>query len=278
MKEYKHCYRSITALLVLAMLSGCAAQKPYTRGRIGRREGRGISPERARRARSPRRVSVIVIDPGHGGKALGAVGPTGLKEKDVALGIAKKLKRLLERDGYLAFLTRDADYDVPLSKRREIASRHKADLFISIHCDGSEKAKAHGTAVYILSWRGARIIKDRALTKGDYLLPDDRYERTHNDYLHKTIVDLKFDGSARESRVFAERAVSYITEELGTKNMGVKRAAFAVLKNVDVPSCLVEVAFITNWWEEKLLKQDAVRGRVAKALADAIHSYFEEKM
>jgi N-acetylmuramoyl-L-alanine amidase len=262
-------YRILT-LITLVALSGCAVRQPYTVPGARPATKPVVVP------RAEEKLEVVVIDPGHGGRALGAVGPTRLKEKDVVLDISKKLKKMLEREGYLVFLTRTGDYDVSLVRRRRIARNYEADLFISIHCDGSKNRKANGTAVYILSTRGARVVKDRALTKGDYLLSNESYDESRKtSYLDETIVDLKMDGSSRESRIFADLAVSELTKELGTKNLGVKSAAFAVLKNVDIPSVLVEVAFITNWWEEKLLKQDSVKQNVARALTQAILKYFE---
>ncbi|MFH1996725.1 MAG: N-acetylmuramoyl-L-alanine amidase [Candidatus Omnitrophota bacterium] len=254
--------------------SGCASRQPYTRA------DRGTEPVPKRKAplqpSAESRLKTIVIDPGHGGKARGAIGPTGLKEKDVTLGIAKKLKARLEAEGYRVYLTRTRDDDVSLVRRRDMAEERNADLFVSIHCDGSKNRNPNGTAVYILSKKGADIVRNRALTSGDYIISAESLSREKEDYLNTTIVDLKMDGITKESRKFAELAETYLVKELGTKRLGVKDAAFAVLKTADVPSCLVEVAFITNWWEEKQLKKDSIQENVAKALTQAVNRYFED--
>lgn len=254
-------------ILTVCILSGCAApiyRETYEPKRVP-------ALEKLR----PPRLKTIVIDPGHGGRSRGAAGPRGSKEKDVVLDIAMRLERLLnDKRGYKVLLTRKGDYDVSLVARRELAKRNGADLFISIHCDGNRNRRVNGTAIYVLSQKGVNITRERALTHGDFLIDprDASYDRGHR--LNETLVDLIQTGTRQESYIFAELSVASITKELGTKNLGVKEANFAVLKILDVPSVLVEVAFITNWWEEKLLRRPSVRQRVARALCKAIEEYF----
>lgn len=251
------------SLVILSVLSGCAVPRAYEREK---------AEVRARPESAEKRI--IVLDPGHGGQAKGAVGPTGLKEKDVVLDIARRLQKVLnDSGGYQVYLTRQGDYEVSLVSRRDLAKKKKADLFLSIHCDGNRNRSWNGTAVYVLSPKGDSIVKERALTNGDYLLDASSLLDGSNDYVQRTVVDLIQTDTKRESRRLAEKAVESLCRELGTKNLGVKKANFAVLKNVDVPSVLVEAAFITNWWEEKLLKKAAFRQRVAEALSRAIGEY-----
>lgn len=253
----------VVSLAALFILAGCAAPRVYKKKEAGL-PGRPKPPEK----------KIIVLDPGHGGQAKGAVGPRGLKEKDVVLDIARRLEKSLEKSGhYRVYLTRDGDYDVSLVQRRNLARKREADLFVSIHCDGNRNRRCNGTAVYILSPKGAGIVRERALTSGDYLLDESGTVDSTNSYVERTIVDLIQTDTKKESHLLAQTAVDSLSREIGTKNLGVKKANFAVLKSVNVPSVLVEVVFITNWWEEKLLKKPSFRQRVAEALARAIEQY-----
>ncbi len=254
--------------LTICILSGCAAPGIYKRAY----EPEGVAAIEKLR---PPRLKTIVIDPGHGGRSRGAAGSKGLKEKNVVLDIARKLEKLLnERRGYKVLLTRKGDYNVSLKERRGLAKRNGADLFISIHCDGNRNRRVNGTAVFVLSQKGVNITKERALTDGDFLVDPEDIAYDQNNRLNETLVDLIQTGTRQESCIFAELSLASITRELGTRNLGLKEANFAVLNMLDVPSVLVEVAFITNWWEEKLLRRPSVRRRVAKALRVAIEQYF----
>ncbi len=246
------------------LFAGCAAP----------RMARGPAPIPAPPPSPPARRIVVVIDPGHGGQAKGAVGPNGLREKEVTLDIARRLKELLAGRGR-AELTRDGDYDVSLTDRRSLAQKEKADIFISLHCDGNRNRRCNGTAVYVLSREGNSLVRERALTDGDFLQEASAAENGRNGYLERTVVDLVQESSERESRLLAKAAAAALSRELGTKNLGVKEANFAVLKSIDVPSVLVEIAFVTNWWEEKLLRDPAFRQRVAEALSRAVGSYLQ---
>jgi len=265
-RDHQTSYRAIAVTIIAAaVLSGCAAQKPYAK-----------SAEYIIPLDVSSRSRVVVIDPGHGGKALGASSSSGLREKDVVLDVARRLQQILEREGFRAILTRNSDISLSLDKRRTIAISHDADLFISIHCNANNKRHVNGTVVYILSDKTARTIKDLALTSGAYLTGTGIDERAVSYPVRETVVDLAMDGSGRESRVFAEIAETRLSEALETKNLGVKEAAFAVLKNVALPSVLVEMAFISNWKEGKLFRQASFRQKAAEALAGAVRDYFDE--
>lgn len=263
--------RILIAIISVSFLAGCAApgyyRKPYKP-----KDMRAIE-----RKRVDEQKRIIVIDPGHGGKDPGAVGPTGLKEKIVVLDIARRLEKHLKAGGeYEVVLTRSDDRFISLIERREIAQRKKADLFISIHCDGNRNKRWNGTSVYILSEKGARVTRTRALDDTSWQggrLGAGTLTGTST-ALKEIVVDLVQSGSQRESYCFAKLAAESISRELGTKNLGIKEAAFGILKTLEVPSVLVETAFITNWWEEKLLKQPAIREKIARALAGSVREYF----
>lgn len=250
----------------IIFLAGCAGPR-------GQRLPQ-VSPKYEKRAElKPVPSRITVIDPGHGGKEPGAIGPTGLKEKDVVLDIAKRLEKLLSQRNYHVILTRKGDYDVSLLGRREIACDHKADLFISIHCDGNRNQRWNGTAVYILSEEGSEIVTQRAF-QDDKLISSVVGDSSSDDTLSHIVLDLVQRGAARESYCFAEIAIRNLAQEIGTNNLGIKRRGFAVLKTPHIPSVLVEAAFITNWWEEKLLKQPSFRQRIAEALSKSVEEYF----
>ena len=213
---------------------------------------------------------IIVIDPGHGGKDNGATGPTGLKEKTVTLDIALILKKELEKTKkYKVYLTRHTDVFVSLKKRKKIAKYYKPDIFISIHCDGNKSRKAHGSTVYILSEKGKRYTIHRALTQGDYVF--NGKEEPHSLYKANHIMA----STMKKSEKLAKITIKNLTKTLGTKSLGVRRAAFKMLKVLDTPSILVEVAFITNWWEEKQLKKKSFRRKAAIAIKRSIEEFFK---
>jgi N-acetylmuramoyl-L-alanine amidase len=224
----------------------------------------------------PRKIT-IVIDPGHGGEDPGAKGRKGTYEKHVTLAIAKKLKARIDKDPEMrAMLTRDGDFFIPLQTRVAKARAVRADLFVSIHADAFVKPHARGSSVYALSDSGATSVAARWLAKreneADLIggvnldIPDP--------YLKKTLLDLSQTATITDSLKLG-RAV---LDELGEMNTlhrdEVEQAGFAVLKAPDIPSILVETAFISNPEEEKRLKQDAYQNKMADAIFSGIKSYF----
>ena len=232
-------------------------------------------------ARAKRRRAIIVIDPGHGGEDPGAVGPGGTYEKTVSLEVGHKLVRALGSVGYKAHLTRTDDYFVSLRKRVAIARRHGADLFVSLHADAFRIPSARGASVYCLSERGTPE-PDRALR---YLV-----ERENNADLiggvdlgqvaDPALRDILMDLSQRNAR---NRAMAYGSSLLSSLKKApairlhfrsVKQAGFAVLKAPDIPSVLVEMAFLSNRDEEVQLRKQAYQETLVKALARGTQAFF----
>ena len=220
---------------------------------------------------------VVAIDAGHGGEDPGAIGPRGTHEKAVVLQIAKKLARALDRErGIRAVLTRTGDYYLPLRKRIELARRHKADLFISIHADAFTNPRVHGSSVYVLSSRGASSEHARWLAErenasdliGGVSLDD------KDNLLASVLLDLSQTASLEASIDAAERVLEGLKKVSTLHKPGVESAAFAVLKSPDIPSLLVETAFISNPQEEKKLRSNAYQQKLALALSGSVKRYF----
>ena len=216
-------------------------------------------------------VKTVVIDPGHGGKDHGATGPSGLKEKEVVLDIALKLKKELESTNkFKVFLTRTKDKFVSLPLRKKIAKLHQPDILISLHCDGNKDRKVKGTSVYILSKRGEKFTVQHSLTEGDYVF--------NGEYQNNSLAQANniMSKTTKQSQKLAELTLKHVTAQLGTKQMGVRRAGFKILKVLDVPSILIEVAFISNWWEERQLKKDSFQQKAAIGIRKAILEFTKD--
>lgn len=216
------------------------------------------------------RVVTIAIDPGHGGEDPGAIGRNGTREKDVVLRIARNLRERIAQDpGMRAFMTRDGDYFVPLATRVAKAQRVQADLFVSIHADAFVRPEARGASVYVLSERGASSVAARWLAQREN--DSDRIGGanlgTRNTEARRVLLDLSTSAQIRSSSHLGR----IILAELG--NVGtlhkpsIEQAGFAVLKAPEIPSILVETAFISNPHEERRLANT----RYQKSLADAIY-------
>jgi len=220
---------------------------------------------------------VVVIDPGHGGDDPGAI-HNGIREKEVVLRIAKKLQAMLNATpGYRAYLTRVGDYYVSLRKRVEIAQDYRADLFISIHCNAAPNRRARGVMVFSLSSKGATDSVARMLAKIENTADMMEVEFSKKREINYILLDLAQDYSATESIKFAKIALRNLVRETGLPNGGVKRAGFTVLKNPGIPSVLVEVGFLTNRREARLIRSEAFRIRVARALSKSVIDYFRNK-
>jgi N-acetylmuramoyl-L-alanine amidase len=222
----------------------------------------------------------IVIDAGHGGHDPGAVGPNNLHEKDVVLDIALKLRDILSTNqNYEIFLTRDRDIFIPLEKRTAIANSKNADLFVSIHANASTKRAARGIETYMLNWTNdEEAMKVAARENAISLKKMRQMNRKEMDILDIIKSDLSRENKRDESIKLAH----YIQENLVTdlnKNynhiadLGVKQALFYVLFGAKMPSVLVEVSFISNPLEEKLLSQEDYRGDLARSISAGITKY-----
>ena len=222
---------------------------------------------------------IVVIDPGHGGQDPGAIGPTGTREKKVVFSIAKKLEKMINKEpGMKAVLTRNGDYYMGLRKRLKKAREANADFFVSIHADAFDDPRARGASVYTLSTNGATSEAARWLANRENAADlvggvslDDK-----DDVLASVLLDLAQNATTEASQK-AARNVLYRLKKLGrVHGNGVHQASFVVLKSPDVPSILVETAFISNPGEEERLKSSAYRKRMAKAIFQGIRAYFNK--
>jgi N-acetylmuramoyl-L-alanine amidase len=223
----------------------------------------------------------IVIDPGHGGHDSGAVGPGGLYEKDVVLDIALRLKQILSADPYYeVFLTRDSDVFIPLAERNAIANRKHADLFVSIHANASPRRDARGVETYFLNWTNDEETMKVAARENQISLKQMKQMKQQTDVLDVMLGDLARDNKRDESMALA----NYIQKKLVNGidrdnphlvNLGVKWALFYVLFGARMPSVLVEVSFISNPLEERLLSKQQYREDIARSIAAGIERYME---
>ncbi len=226
-----------------------------------------------------RAIRKVVVDPGHGGKDPGAVGPTGLKEKEVNLEIGLRLKAILEDMGLLVVMTREDDTFIPLSERTALANREAADIFISIHCNAAPykkraRATMRGSETYFLSLaktdeaRATAAMENAAI---QFEQPDANIKNM--DEVQFILWDIIQNQYLTESADLAE----YVQEALGSSlpfpSRGVNQAGFYVLNGAYMPAILVESAFISHREEEKLLKQSDIRRRIAQAVAKGLVNF-----
>ncbi|WVD67335.1 N-acetylmuramoyl-L-alanine amidase [Orbus sturtevantii] len=224
---------------------------------------------------------VIAIDAGHGGKDSGAVGQQKLYEKTVTLSIAKKLTALINKDRDLkAILTRSNDSYIFVSQRSEIARKHKADLLISIHADAAPNRNAQGASVWVLSTKrantelGSWIEKHEKQSEllggaGDVLSDGD------NPFLSQAILDLQFSNSQRVGYGLATEVLNEMAKVVSLHKRIPEHASLGVLRSPDIPSILIEVGFISNLSEEKLLRSEAHQNKIAQAIYKGLKSYIK---
>ncbi len=215
----------------------------------------------------------VVIDPGHGGEEVGALGPGGTLEKDVTLSIARKLRALVQNNlGYQVFLTRDKDDAVDLDERTAVANNYKADLFVSIHANASRAKGAHGSEVYFLSYQASDDDARRAAqAEGAASMPPDAGPMGAD--LSLILWDMAQAEHLEESSALASRIQEELAGVTGSQGRGIKQAPFRVLVGAAMPAVLVEVAFISNAEEEKKLVSEAFQTKVALALLRGIARY-----
>lgn len=223
------------------------------------------------------RKVIVAIDAGHGGDDPGATGASGAHEKTITLAVARELKKVIDAaPGMSAVLTRDDDYFIPLEQRYLKAREAKADLFISVHADAFTNSDARGSSVWVLSPRGAtseaaRWLADRenrADLVGGISLDD------KDDTLAKVLLDLSQGATMGASNAVAENVLKALRKLGPTHRSYVERANFVVLRSPDVPSILVETAFITNPSEEARLTDPRHREKLADAILDGVRGYF----
>jgi N-acetylmuramoyl-L-alanine amidase len=220
---------------------------------------------------------VVAIDAGHGGQDPGAIGRAGLREKDVVLDISRELAARINREpGMRAILTRDGDYFLTLRQRIKRARDAGAQLFVSVHADSVRDRTVSGSSVYVLSLKGAtdeqsRLLADRenAADLAGGISLDDK-----DPVIASVLVDLAQSAQISQSMVAAERVLRSLRRVNDVRKPQVQQAGFVVLKSPDIPSMLVETAFISSPADERLLGQAERRAALAEAIFDGVRQYF----
>ena len=221
---------------------------------------------------------VIVLDPGHGGKDPGAIGRSfKTYEKNITLSMAKELKKVLENRGFKVYLTRSTDIFIPLKKRVAIARSHHADLFISVHADSTVNRKAQGFSIYTLSEmasdKEAEALAERE-NKADII--DGMDFSDNSPEINDVLISLSQNDSRNKSSKFASYVVGEMKNKVTLVNNTHKFAGFAVLKAPDVPSVLLELGYLSNYSEEKYLRNVNYRKKIADAMGVAVSKYFKD--
>ena len=228
------------------------------------------------KARVVNKKKVVVLDPGHGGKDPGAIGYSGVYEKNITLAMAKELKTILEKEGYKVYLTRSTDIFIPLRDRVKIARKHNADLFMSIHADSAVNRSAKGLSVYTLSEtasdKEAEALAERE-NKVDVVAGLNLLE--HSKEVSDILINLAQRETMNRSSEFATFMVQEMRKSVQLKDNTHRFAGFAVLKAPDVPSVLLEMGYLSNRTEEKLLKQKSYRQKLAVSTSKAVETYFD---
>ncbi len=223
------------------------------------------------------RLVVVALDPGHGGEDPGAVGPTGLREKDVVLAVAKQLQeRLNAVPGMRAMLTRDADFFVPLQDRVKKARRVQADLFVSIHADAFFTPQARGASVFALSQSGATSTAARWMANRENAadVVGGANIKAKDAEVLRAMLDMSTTAQIKDSLHVGREVLGQIGKVGRLHKAQVEQAGFAVLKAPDIPSILVETAFISNPEEEAKLRDPDYQAELVKALSTGIQRYF----
>ncbi len=222
------------------------------------------------------KLNKVVIDAGHGGNDPGAIGRNGLREKDVNLEIAKKLSVLLRAEGVQTVLTRSTDRFIPLSTRVSIANRSGADLFISIHSNAARLRSLSGFEVYYVApsvsdaKRAGLTARSSALNLRDAVFASD------NQDLKAIVWDMIYANSRAESIELSHSVCKIMDDCIDANILGVKNARFQVLKGITMPGILIEVGFVSNANEERLLRTQAYRERLAAGILEGIREYSQE--
>lgn len=238
---------------------------------------RAPRPPTAEERREANRLVIVALDPGHGGEDPGAIGPSGLREKDVVLSIALQLRdRINAMSGFRAMLTRDADYFVPLHERVNRARKVQADLFISIHADAFITPKARGASVFALSDRGASSAAARWMANRENAadLVGGVNTRVRDAMVMRTLLDMSTTAQIKDSLRIGDAVLDRIGRVGQLHKAAVEQAGFAVLKAPDIPSILVETAFISNPGEEAKLRSRRYQATLAEAIATGVRRYF----
>ncbi len=258
-----------------------ADERERERRRItgGSSGGSNTSPGKTPVEAAPKRMVTIALDPGHGGEDPGAIGQSGTREKDVVLAIAKRLRDRIEQEPLMrAFMTRDADFFVPLATRVSKARRVNADLLVSIHADAFISPEARGASVFVLSDKGASSSSARWLANKENaadLVGGVNIKGTNREAA-KLLLSMSTEAQIRDSSIIA-RAVHNKLGRIGQLHkQQIERASFAVLRAPDIPSILVETAYISNPREEMRLRDPDYQEQLAEAILDGIRLWIKQ--
>jgi N-acetylmuramoyl-L-alanine amidase len=226
-------------------------------------------------------IRKIVIDAGHGGNDPGTIGRRGSREKDINLDIAKRLNRVLSSEGVTVIMTRNSDRFIPLPVRVEIANKSGADLFISIHSNANRVRSLNGVEVYYVSTAVNDSKRAYAAAKSAALNLDDASFASHSLNLKAILWDMIYTSARAESIELSRSLCRSIGDTLDARIIGVKGARFEVLRGARMPAVLIEVGFLSNYNEERMLGNSYYRQRIAESIAqgirdDARHSVIRE--
>jgi len=225
-----------------------------------------------------KKKKIIILDPGHGGDDPGAVGGGGTYEKDVVLAISRHIKKLLDRHGlFQTYMTRDGDYYVSFDKRLRIAREYGADLFISIHADAAKNREARGSSVYCLSTGETSSVAAKTLAQSENLadiVGGVQKTDTAADVTNPILVNMYRTNTINISKNFGMTVLGELEQVGELKFKKIQEAPFIVLKMAEIPSVLIETAFISNAEEEKKLRQPVFREEIATAVARAVIKFF----
>lgn len=284
-RSIRHAIRANGQLRVVLDLNEGVRSRSFTTGPNAKygdrlvvdlqRSGNLVPVKRASEAYRPGRDIVIAIDPGHGGHDPGSIGKQRTREKDVALTISRELaRRINAEEGMKAVLVRDSDIYVDHRARTSFARRHKADLFVSVHADAVSDRRASGASVYALSLKGASDEAAKQLAERENTSVGGVSLQDKDDVLASVLIDLSQNASLSASLDVGSHVIREMSQIAKMHRKTVQQAGFLVLKSPDMPSILVETAFISNPDEEKKLRDKRHQGRLANAILAGIRNYF----
>lgn len=235
-------------------------------------------PNNRLKYKNKQRDIIVAIDAGHGGEDPGAIGRRGTREKDVVMAIAKRLEKLVKRErGMRPIMIRKGDYYVGLKKRVKLARREQADIFISIHADAFKNSKAKGTSVFVVSDRGASSEAARFLAQKENesdLIGGVDFDGIDDDLLKLVLVDMVKNSTMETSHQVASNVLGNLGRITHLHKRHVEQAGFRVLKAPDIPSILIETAFISNPAEERKLRSPRHQQRIANSILKGVRHYF----
>jgi N-acetylmuramoyl-L-alanine amidase len=222
------------------------------------------------------KIKKIVVDAGHGGNDPGAIGRTGLREKDVNLDIAKRLSHLLRQEGIEVVMTRSTDSFIPLSTRVNIANNSRADLFISIHSNANRVRSLNGFEVYYVSPSVSDTKRASSAAKSEVLNLNSACLISHSQELKTILWDMIYTNARAESIELSRTLCRAMNNCLDTRILGIKGARFEVLRGVRMPGVLIEVGFLSNYNEERMLKNNYYREKIAKSILQGVRDYEQD--